>query len=121
MGIFKEEIKFLEGLELRQSRIYADACDKGIYLNDMSEEELNRLRDVVQELLELPGSEVVLKMDSPIVQREYSLIVMWGHCDDVRWDATEVQVLYVNDTARKKEFFSITTHHVFTDKNGKKL
>ena len=117
MGVFKEEIHFLEDLQKRQSRVWVDSCDVGVSAHKV---DLNRARQVVKTLLELPGSEVEFKQNRPAIQRQYKLVVMWGRADDGWYDATVCNLLYFQD--RKVSFFSITRlGHILTDKNGKEM
>jgi len=117
MGIFKEEIIFLEELAKNQSRIWNDACDVGVNSSDV---DMQRMREVIKTLLRLPGSKIVWKADTPSIQRQYELIVMWSLYDRIDgkdlYDATKVNVLYFN--GRGKEFFSIMLEHAYTNKDG---
>ena len=119
MGVFKEEIIFLEELAKKQKFIWNDSNDIGVH---SSEIDINRMREVITTLLELPGSKLTWKADKPCVQRQYHLIVMWSLHSDERvggiklYDATQITLLYFK--GRGKEFFSINPRHVFTDKDG---
>ena len=115
--MFKEEIDFLGTLEQRQTQIYDDACDAGVLMLNLNNNDVSQLRETIKDLLSLPGSEIVYRTDFPVKQRQYSLIVMHGDADYGRYDATCVEVIYVKD--KSKEFFSFNSKHVYTDKNGK--
>lgn len=116
MGVFKEEILFLEGIEKRQTQIWEDAADVGVETSRMTPNERHRMREVVKTLLDLPGSKIEYKAVKPALQRQYRLIVMWGAADSERYDATEVHLLYYKD--HRKEFFSLFTGHTFTNSEG---
>lgn len=49
----KEELVAFEKLEARQRQIYPDACDAGILLGDIREEDLNKLRVDLNEMLKV--------------------------------------------------------------------
>lgn len=117
MGVFKEEIHFLEDLNKKQVQIWNDSADHGVYA---SREVKQRMRDVVGTLLELPGSKVVFKQNRPALQRQYKLVVMWGRSYEEWYDATLVDMLYFK--GRNKEFFSIRRiGHVLVNKDGKEM
>ena len=117
MGIFKEEIIFLEELARRQHFIWNDSADVGI---EVSEMDVGRMREVIKTLLELPGSCVTWRVNKPALQRQYQLIVMWSKHDTIGgkdlYDATKANILYFK--GRGKEFFSIEIGHALTSKNG---
>ena len=101
MGVFKEEMKLLEEFSSKQERIYNDAADHGIIATSYVKKVM---RETIKTLLPLPGSEVVWKMDTKaIVQRQYNLRIYWSQDE-----YTDINVLYVNDRTRCKEFFSIS-------------
>lgn len=116
MGAFKEEAHFLEELQKQQGQIWNDSADYGISRTDMSAKKVGKLRAVIKDLLELPGSKVEWKANTPAIQRQYRLIIMWSGMYEGRCDATQYNVLYFKD--RKNEFFSIDSFHVFTDNDG---
>jgi len=109
MGIFKEEVIFLEGLARRQQQIWPDAADHGVLTKDLSIDEWTRLRETIRTLLELPGSEITYKADKPAIQRSYKLVVMWGH-----YHGVEILISYYKKNA---EFFSISMSNIFKREN----
>lgn len=116
MGVFKEQANFLLELEKRQKQIWNDSCDLGIEKSYLSDDELNRLRDTIELLLDLPGSKVSWRADSPACQRLYQLVIMWGRNDDGKFDATIFKILYFKDN--RKEFFSIDHVNTIVNKDG---
>lgn len=106
MGMFKEEAYFLEDLEKRQTRIYDDACDLGVEFKDL---DVDRLREVIKDLLDLPGSKLVYGTDLCGTQRQYKLFIAWGQDEEIA-NGTEYEVLYVKDTKYHKEFVSVSSH-----------
>lgn len=115
MGVFKEELHFLTNLEKEQERIWEDSADVGIYTKDI---DMDRMREVITTLLELPGSEVEWKQKAHgWNQRTYNLIIMWGCNSPNIYDATQIKVNWYKD--KKKEFFSIDSRAVLTTKDGK--
>lgn len=119
MGVFKEEIIFLEDLAKRQGRIWDDSCDYGIKFSDLSPMEVNGMRRVITRLLKLEGSEVVWKMDRPAVQRQYKLVVMWGRSDHGMFDASIAYVNYYK--GHDKHFFGIEVKSKQVDSKGKEI
>ena len=97
MGAFKEEVIYLEELAKKQNQIFWDSADIGISVEDL---DINRMRTTIKTLLDLPGSKIIFKMDNPVVQRQYKLVVMWD-----KYDSTIIDLLYYH--GKKEEFFSI--------------
>lgn len=100
MGLFKEQANFLESLYKRQEQIWNDSIDIGIYLKDMTQDEIEFMRDTIKLLLDLPGSKISWAANKPAIQREYRLVIMWSRDDKVVY-----KVSYFKD--RIKEFFMI--------------
>lgn len=100
MGMFKEEIRYLEDLAKQQVRIYSDACDTGV----LATPEIKRdMRDILETLLSLEGSKVIGRQnDSFCVSRDYHLEIQWSKSE---W--TAISVAYINDKRAKKEFFTV--------------
>lgn len=107
MGIFKEEISVLEDLESRQQPIYKDAVDTGVLAYERFHPYKGTVKEVMHELItdlvEVGACKLVWKSNSPIVQRQYKITVRWSS----EGDGAEAGVLYVNDTGRNREYFSI--------------
>jgi len=125
MGLFKEEMHFLEGLARRQVRIWLDSCDAGIHAKDI---DLNAMRETIRSLLTLPGSKVIWRSDKPATQRTYRLVVMIERTEGTHSGAPlySAMVYYVNYYRRKSqqfsrvdEFFTIKCEPTVVDENGK--
>lgn len=82
----------------------------------MTIKERSRLREIINTLLELPGSKIVWREDKPAIQRHYRLVIMWGRYDEKKYDATVYELLYFN--GRRKEFISISAKHQLVNENG---
>lgn len=116
MGSFKSEVKFLEKLETRQIQIWPDSADSGIRFSDLTEQEIAHIKECIRTLLELPGSKVIYRSDTPAVQRQYHLIVMWGCSNAQTYDATSIDLPYYK--GHGEEFISIIFKSIITDVNG---
>lgn len=117
MGIFKEEHHLLMDLANRQRQILNDSCYLGLNRFDMTQDELDRLRETIKTLLQLPGSRLTWSMDEPAVQRSYRLVIMWGGNGQGKYDATIYEVSYYK--GRRGEFFMIDNiRHQVVNKEG---
>ena len=104
MGVFKEEVSYLEDLAKLQQQIYPDSCDYGVYA---TQERKDRIHEILLSLPAgpdgRPAGKPVWKSDvGGMTQRTYNSEVMWDNSDGVN-----IAITYVRDRPRKKEYFAI--------------
>lgn len=104
MGVFKEEVNYLEGLVAQQKRIYSDSIDYGVSATD---EIKNQVRETLQAL---PGATENCPAGKPVWKSEAGNVTQRLYKSRVKWsmeDGVAIGILYVNDRPRKKEYFTI--------------
>lgn len=116
MGMFKEQAHVLEDMYRRQTQVWPDSADHGIDFNDMTLEEIERMRTAIATLLNLPGSAITWRAERPAVQRKYRLVIMWGRAHGQLYDATVYDVLFYHGNGRR--LFTIDQRQCLVNQNG---